>query len=317
MKKIFSLMAALLSAFVFSCAAFADSPYTESDAIDFVYIVKQDGTAVINDYYGRINGELIIPSEIDGYTVTEIGSYCFDYDSSLTSVTVPETVTVIGAYAFQHCYGLETINLSEGLAEIQEGAFQSCLFVQQVDIPDSVTSLGSRSFKDCTYLGNVTIGSGINYIHEETFEGCGMLENIVLGENVRIIGSYAFASTDVRNIYIPKSVERIENNAFSGCYDMLVSYGGGQAQWDKISIRYNNDGLEEAEIRYFMNPDGTVDQKAKNAGLIALTVYISIVVLLIVLVIIVLARKKNGICSHCNAVLEDGAEFCGNCGTKL
>lgn len=317
MKKLLSLTAILLSAAAFSAAVFAESPYSKNGECEFIYAVRQDGTAVIKDYYGRIEGELIIPSEIDGYTVTEIGSYCFDYDSGLTSVTIPETVTIIGTAAFQHCYGLETINLSEGLVTIEDSAFENCFFIQEVNIPDSVTGLGSRAFNNCTYLGTVTIGSGITRINEDTFENCGMLENIVLGENVKTIGSYAFSQANVGNIYIPKSVERIENNAFSGCYDMVVSYGGSQAQWKEIDIRYGNDYLEDAEIQYFMKPDGTVDQKAKSAGVVIVAVYAAIVLLLIIIVIIAITRKKSGVCSHCNAVIEDDAQFCGNCGSKL
>ena len=317
MKKILGLMAILVTAAVFSITAFAENSYNEGVKDEFVYALRQDGSAVIKDYYGSVNGELVIPSEIDGYTVTEIGSYCFEYESGLTSVTIPETVRIIGTGAFQYCYSLETISLPEGLETIGDGAFQSCLFIRQIDIPDSVTLLGLRTFKECTYLGEVTIGSGITRINDSTFENCGMLENVIIGENVKTIGSYAFSQANVRNIYIPKSIERIENNAFSGCYDMAVNYGGSQAEWDDISIRYGNDNLEEAKINYFMKPDGTVDEKAKSAGVVIVAVYAAIVLLLIIVVIVAITRKKNGVCSHCNAVIEDGSQFCGNCGTRL
>jgi len=62
----------------------------------------------------------------------DIGSYAFNYCSSLTSTTIPDGVTSIGNSAFSGCSSLASIT-----------------------IPDSVTSIGSSAFSGCYGLGEI------------------------------------------------------------------------------------------------------------------------------------------------------------------
>ena len=62
---------------------------------DYDYCVLDDGTAEISGYNGE-GGDIVIPSTIDGYTVTSIDDYAFWVCLSLSSVKIPETVTRIG-----------------------------------------------------------------------------------------------------------------------------------------------------------------------------------------------------------------------------
>ena len=104
MKKLLSILLAL----VLMLGVFTAVPMTASASIhngiecgDYKYHVLEDGTVEINDYNGSAKA-LEIPSVLDGYTVTRIGSYSFDYSYMLTSITIPNTVTNIYHYAFYH-----------------------------------------------------------------------------------------------------------------------------------------------------------------------------------------------------------------------
>ena len=68
---------------------------------DFEYEVlsEADKTCEITDYTGSAT-TLIIPSQLDGYTVIRIGDSAFFKCDSLTSVTIPNSVTSIGWHAF-------------------------------------------------------------------------------------------------------------------------------------------------------------------------------------------------------------------------
>ena len=95
---------------------------------DFEYSILDDGTVKITDYTGG-DSKLVIPSTIDGKKVTSIGGYAFEYCTSLTSITIPNSVTSIGDYAFSNCRSLTSIT-----------------------IPNSVTSIGVCAFEYCTSL---------------------------------------------------------------------------------------------------------------------------------------------------------------------
>lgn len=60
----------------------------------FTYLVLDDGTASIVGC--ALTGEVIIPSTLDGYTVTNLAAQLFLGENGITAVTVPATVTSFG-----------------------------------------------------------------------------------------------------------------------------------------------------------------------------------------------------------------------------
>ncbi|MDR1216130.1 MAG: leucine-rich repeat domain-containing protein [Treponema sp.] len=66
---------------------------------------------VIRKYTGP-GGAVVIPAEIWGLPVREIGCSTFEGCSSLASVAIPDSVTQIGEDAFRECSNLVTVNIS-------------------------------------------------------------------------------------------------------------------------------------------------------------------------------------------------------------
>lgn len=59
---------------------------------------------------------IVIPTEIDGYTVTDIGSHAFWRESAICYVYISDSVTSIGEKAFSECPSLFLVELSDGTA---------------------------------------------------------------------------------------------------------------------------------------------------------------------------------------------------------
>ncbi len=84
----------------------------------FTYEVKTDNTAEITDC--NLTGDIVIPSSIDGYTVTSLAKQLFYGQYSITSVSIPSTVTYFGDdpndnmwdYVFSYCYSLKKITVA-------------------------------------------------------------------------------------------------------------------------------------------------------------------------------------------------------------
>src|SRR6266851_1726302 len=64
-----------------------------------------NGTITITGYSGP-GGDVTIPDTITGLPVTSIGDSAFQYNTSLTNVTIGNSVTNIGNGAFYQCTSL-------------------------------------------------------------------------------------------------------------------------------------------------------------------------------------------------------------------
>lgn len=117
------------------------------------YEVRDDHIAITS--FDNSETDVVIPEEIDGLPVEEIGEGAFRGASKLKSVEIPSCVTTIGARAFQGCISLEEIVL-----------------------PEDLNSLGVYAFENCTSLKSAWFLFGPSYIPEGAFKNCGALNDV-------------------------------------------------------------------------------------------------------------------------------------------
>jgi len=74
----------------------------------FTWTTNADNTITITSYTGS-GGDVTIPTNINGLTVSSIGDSAFGGCTSLTNVTIPNGVTIIGNGAFAYCSSLRRV----------------------------------------------------------------------------------------------------------------------------------------------------------------------------------------------------------------
>lgn len=194
----------------------------------FQYRILDDGTAEITSC-DNATGNIVIPSEINGYTVSSIGIGAFYDESGINSVRLPETITNISSSAFANCTGLSRMIIPASVTSIGTSAFAgckgiSCMRVEEANnvydsrcesnaiietatntliagckatvIPNSVTSIGSSAFINSTDLRVINIPDSVTNIDPYAFAGCTSLESIKIPASVICIGKYAFGGCD-------------------------------------------------------------------------------------------------------------------------
>lgn len=194
-------------------------------------------------------GDFVIPTTVNGYSVTGIGNFALYECSDLTSVIIPETVTSIGDFAFADCTSLTSVNFAEGsqLRCIGDDAFYQCTSLTSITFPPTIIYLNHTAFLGCSNL--VSINLEANNIHLMSADGVlfangtdGVLFNsdrisitiypegrtetsYTIPKGVEGIFPYAFnCNTSLISVTIPNSVDGISKYAFMGCYNLSDIY---------------------------------------------------------------------------------------------
>ena len=211
-------------------------------------------TGTITEYNGT-DTVVVIPSKINGVTVTTIGTDAF-LGLNITSVTIPASVTEIGSNAFAGCTNLTIVNyagdwsnltIQSGNPAVQDAA-NAPLFdfeftpdntavivtnykyngaAADVTIPSRyqgkpVTTIGHAAFFNSA-VTSVTIPDSVTSISDEAFINCPKLTNISIPNSVTYIGFSAFSScTSLKSITLPSSLSFISGALFLGCSQLTT-----------------------------------------------------------------------------------------------
>ncbi|MBR2969408.1 MAG: leucine-rich repeat domain-containing protein, partial [Clostridia bacterium] len=222
--------------------------------------------------------EITIPSTYNGKPVTAVKEYAFNGNTTITSVSVPQSVSYIGKYAFcdcskletivlpdklecdigdktfYNCYNLTSVTIPNGVTSIGDYAFYWCSGLTSVTIPDSVTSIGDQAFYNCYNLTSVTIPDSVTSIGYEAFRFCRRLTSVVFGENSKIesVGVAAFSYCDSLIYNVKGGVNYLgsKNNKY------LVAIEGTSKALSKIKIE---EGCKVIAASCFSGFDATAE----------------------------------------------------------
>lgn len=181
-------------------------------------------------------GMLVIPSQVEGKTVTTIGDLALQGCIGLTSVTVPETVTQIGGYAFAYNTELEELVLPATITELPHHICYGCTSLESITIPASVTIIGEVAFGDCESLTAITLPDATTVVGSNAFDGCTSLASIDLNQ-VEVVYDNAFEGcTSLTSVTLPESLDTIRF-AFDECTGLrqVVLNAPNCIMWDGFS----------------------------------------------------------------------------------
>ena len=241
-----------------SCPSLVMGDYTAQfiPVEDNPYDYPPPKTVTITKYTGT-ESTVILPSTINSWPVTKIGEDAFQDNTTITSVTIPDSVTEIGANAFAGCtnltsvtYGGDWSNLTiqSGNPAVQDAA-NAPLFNFEFIPPDNtavivtnykyngaaadvtipsryqgkpVTTIGHAAFFNSA-VTSVTIPDSVTSISDEAFINCPKLTNISIPNSVTYIGFSAFSScTSLKSITLPSSLSFISGALFLGCSQLTT-----------------------------------------------------------------------------------------------
>lgn len=156
----------------------------------------------------------------------------------------------------EHHSGVERVGMElSSYQEIGYKAFAADMALKDAEIPESVKIIRSRAFQNCIHLESVQLPSGLEHLGACVFRGCGSLKNIGISQGKKYtvvngmlinkerktliraqneptrselqipgeiaeVESFAFDSSPVKMIRIPKSTRVLAQNSFQGCVNL-------------------------------------------------------------------------------------------------
>ena len=180
--------------YVYTDKATPSKQYVTEDG--FIFYIDRD-VRYLMGYVGT-ESEITLPTYCNGGAYT-IYKYAFYGNTSLTSITIPNSVTDIGSYAFYNCTRLTEVTIGNGVTSIREHTFYGCKSLTNMTIGNGVTSIGSYAFYGCSSLTSITIPNSVTDIGDYAFYNSTKLATVTVGNRVTGIGVSTFGNTAYYN----------------------------------------------------------------------------------------------------------------------
>lgn len=226
--------------------------------------------------------------------ITNFMDYAF-YDTSITSVTLPESIQSVGQYAFartpiyeavipstvqclnatfQYCTNLTNVVFHTdvtydsgepvliGVRELID-TFSGCTALATITIPDTVTNNMIGAFYGCG-LKHIDLPQGLLNIGNSTFRDCHELTEVVIPDSVTNIGAQAFMYCwNMTNVTMGANVRTIGSQAFANCYRLKGVTLPSNLSLIGYSAFYYCDGIEEIVIPNGVTIEGSAFENCR------------------------------------------------------
>ena len=280
-----------------SLSAFADS----NDSTDEIHRCNEyeyqvfNGKACITSYTGN-DKDVIVPAELDGYRVAEIGQCAFDGSidwegtgsrrlTNMETLTFSEGIEYINSgFAFQ-CQNLRSVTLPAscetplaGVNTIYSGGCftKDCPLMEFVNVDEANPYLtvvdGVLYSKDMTilvyYPTNLKkdvfcVPDTVTMIDDSAFEYASQINKVKLPDSVSYIGYWSFNNSSLKDINIPAECSFIGQYAFQGIdFESIVFPSGyvGDIFVNAFDLcTFKELIVEEGNPRYSMVNDAFID----------------------------------------------------------
>lgn len=151
-------------------------------------------------------------------------------------VIVPDGVKELAPCLFWDNQRIKEVILPESLVSISGDTFYNCTNLERVNIPASVKYMGNNPFAGCPKITVVNeskyfnLVDGVLYNKDFTrliyYPISNSNETYAIDPRCKIVGKHSFyLCNNLKEVIIPSSVIKLENNPFSGCNQLTLKNG--------------------------------------------------------------------------------------------
>jgi len=187
------------------------------------YILLPEGITSLK--YSDFGEEILRNTHIKGIflpsTLTSIEENAF-VGMPLEEIVIPPSVTLIENRAFRACKYLQSVFFNDSKIEvIQNETFAGCSSLEYINLPVSIKRIENEAFSGCT-SASIKIPDSVINIGVSSFI---YVNHVIISDNskLEIINNRAFYGTGIKIIFLPKTIKKIGEEAFSSINDYSIN----------------------------------------------------------------------------------------------
>lgn len=164
-------------------------------------------------------------------------------------VVIPEGIEELESSSFWDNQSIEEVVLPSTLKNMGGDTFYNCKKLKRIVIPENVELMGNNPFAGCPDIEVINKSPFFKMINDALYTAdmktmifCsikGQESKFTVPEGVRIIGKHTFYLCDrFEKIILPSTLEKMENNPFSGCSKLSLEFKS-KAYFIQDDVIYN------------------------------------------------------------------------------
>ena len=177
----------------------------------------------------------------------------------LETIIIPSGVTHLSSGAFKNCKSLKSVEILAPYIALDDEVFSGCENLEVLKMPNNIHSLGKNIFAGCKKLDieknfkkiTVTTSDRLNY-----FKNCNLLEEVTLPSDAKRSG--IFSGSSVIKITLNEGLDWISSDAFSECENLK------EITLPRTVTRIDNNAFANSGLTKIVLPEGlvTIGEKA-------------------------------------------------------
>lgn len=155
------------------------------------------------------------------------------YNGNDKKVVIPEGIKAVGPCAFWDNQSIEEVVLPNSLISLGGDTFYNCRNLKKIVIPSKVEEIANNPFAGCPLLSLENHSKNFKLVDDVLFDKKKTIliyysiskknEKYKIPYGVSIVGKHSFFMADnLKEVIIPSTVRKLENNPFSGCSKLEV-----------------------------------------------------------------------------------------------